>query len=145
MVRFGMLLDTLADQAAELDEIVDDNYDAYQARVRELVTNPDERDFDVWALYSDDVVVPLAAFASVPRKDKDLEWLERLAALLLAAQMQAMAEIVLRPALEVSEAHGERTNKQSLALDKAEIRKAAKAGISKEAVSTAAAKRRPKA
>jgi hypothetical protein len=137
-----MLLDILADQAAELDEIVDDALPLIRARVSVLLQNPEERDPDVWLEYSDDLDLVLADYAVVPRADKDEEWLTRLAALVLAAQMQAFAEIAARDVLRVSERHGAEANPEAEKKSRQELRADAKVGISKPAVKAAAERRK---
>jgi hypothetical protein len=137
-----MLLNILADQAAELDEIVDAALPLVRARVSVLLANPLERDDDVWSQYSEDIELVPEDFAIIPRQDKDDEWAARLAAFVLAAQMQAFAELVARDVLRASESHGESANPAAEKLGRQELRAAAKVGISKTAVATAAEKRR---
>lgn len=135
------LIDILADQAAELDELVADHLEQYGARVRELIGDPNERDFDVWDLYEADVDLTTAEFEEVPRQYRDSEWAERLAAMVLASRMQALSEILLRRLLGVADSHGEKSAPLAVQLTEAEAVDAARLGISEDAISVAARNR----
>jgi hypothetical protein len=137
-----MLLEILADQAAELDELVDDKLPDIRARISEILFNVDERNPGIWEDYDADIDLLPADFAAVPRADKDKDWRDRLTKIVLASQMQAFVELAARDVLAIAERHGEDANPTAESMSVSELRAAAKSGISKEAVASAAEKRR---
>ena len=135
------LIDILADQAAELDELAADHLEAYAERTRELIGNPAQRDPDVWSLYAADLDLTVDDFALVPRLDRDSEWSERLGSLILAARQQAFVEISVRPLLAIADAHGDKSRPLSESLTPEQAKQAARLGISEDAISVAARNR----
>jgi hypothetical protein len=131
------IIETLADQAAELDELAESKLQEYGERVRALIADPMARDRDVWDLYGGDLNLGIADFALVPRAQRDSEWLERFASMILSAEMQAFAEIVARDLLTIADRHGELSDRQASKMSQDALRAAAKLGISKDAVSEA--------
>ena len=141
MTKAEQLIAILADQAAELDELVADHLAQYGARVRELIKDPGERDLDVWDIYEADGDLTIAEFSDVPRQYRDSEWSERLAAMILASRMQALSEILLRRLLGVADSQGEKSAPLASNLTEQEAAAAARLGISEDAISVAARNR----
>jgi hypothetical protein len=131
------LIDTLVDQAAELDELAETKLPEYGERVRALIADPMARDRDVWDIYGGDLNLGIADFALVPRAQRDAEWLERFASMILSAEMQAFAELVARDLLAIADRHGDLSDHQAAKMSQDAIKAAAKLGISKDAVSEA--------
>lgn len=137
----AQLIDVLADQAAELDEIVDIHINEYAARTRELIGTPSERDAELWDRLDADLDLTLMDFSLIPRQERGDDWAARFGLLILAARMQAYAEIVLRSVLAIAEAHGNASMPIAEGMTLEGARAAARLGISEDALAVAVRRR----
>ena len=135
------LIDVLADQAAELDEIVDQHLVEYAERTRTLIGTPSERDQELWDRHDADLDLTLMVFSTIPRQDRGDDWAVRFGLLILAARMQAYAEIVLRSVLSIADAHGQASMPIAERMTLEAARGAARIGISEDALSVAVRRR----
>lgn len=139
------LADLLTDNAAEVDELVDNSAPTYTPRVRELQESAAGRDPDLWEDACNDIGISTdwAAFTlsdlnEFPVAERDLAWQAASAMVFRCAEIQAFTEDTLRPLLTASEGHAQRVDRAS----PSDVRAVAKVGISKEAFEVAKEKRR---
>ena len=144
------LLDNLADQSAELDEIIERNQESHRQRFLELQLEPTERDPVIWADAHEALIAPILSmefedwflldaqdFASMDDDPaKAILWQAQVA----ASKAQADVE-VLRQLIDVSEQHSKENDRLSADLSGADLREAAAEGIGNDRFKTAQERR----
>jgi hypothetical protein len=129
------ILRSLARSQAQTEDIVDDYRAAYQAKMRELLDDPTERDAKLWhdalAAISDDlewiisvVTLPLSAFQD---EGQDLD---TTAAFVRAAEVQAAVETIVPEVLAVGEDR-EGLLGEAAGLTRAQSQEMGKVGVTK--------------
>jgi hypothetical protein len=106
------LAETIADNAAEVDEIAEDGRDAYALRFFELLNDPTRRDPDMWedaalavGVDLEWLMFSLADFNGFPMHERTLAWQAAHALTIAVAKEQAFTEVVLRDLIDASEKH----------------------------------------
>lgn len=135
-------LDAEAEKQAELDGIVEDKQQALKDRIYQLLTEPEERDEELFERAGTDTDLVIADFESTPVVNRDINWQIAFASLSAASRMQAYAEIILPDILEASGSHGQKIQKIATKMDNGELKSAAKQGIGKGRIKGASERRR---
>jgi hypothetical protein len=138
-VKAADILARLVSPEADLDDMLDDKGDTFRARVKELFFEPAGRNTEMWvdmleALDLDRELVDADGddLNLVPVAERSTAWIETVAAIVAGCYQQAFVEVLARDVL----ANGrERVRVQEgINADRAELRAAAKIGVSKAAI-----------
>jgi hypothetical protein len=139
------LAETIADNAAEVDELADDNRDAFAARFYELLHFPAERDPDMWEDAAEQVgldpewlILSLSDLNGVEMQGRGLAWQFASSLIVAVAREQAFTEIMLRAEIEMAERHAASVD----AADDSATRALAKSGVHKRTFDEAKERRK---
>ena len=143
------LADTIADAFAVADEHAEKIAPAYAKRIRQLLSDADERDADLFedafmALHLDlaETDIVLDELLDVASKDRDALWYSTFSTILAASKAQALTELVYRPMAEHGIDVAPSVSRGSRDLDSANKKTLAKAGIGKARWGAARERRR---
>jgi len=147
------IIEILIEQAADVDDLVERHEDEYTARVLHLLDTPADREEGLWVAVCDaldldyDATIDSSAadIGAVPPRQRSSTWADTVAAMTLACEMQALAEVVLPDLLALGDSAAQEAERISDGSSRAEMRTAAKIGISKSAVEARRAARRAQA
>jgi hypothetical protein len=143
------LLDSVVQRSVDLDDLVEELGPSYRARMSELLTNPAQRDRELWnRLLTDSGLDPtkwaamtLQQLNQMPTGQRGLRWREAQAVIAALARKQAELEILSIPVLKLAWKGSEESAKQSIKLDQQTARAAATEGT-KEKIKAEKAKRK---
>lgn len=118
------------------NEIIAEDAEAeFDARMRQLLLDPAERDPGIWdAAGVKDIGLTYDAWTSVPVEKHNEIWQATGARIIAAAIEQAKIEIVMRPMLIASEKSAKITDGTAAKMTSAEARSLSEKGVSKEIV-----------
>ena len=143
------LLDTIADAHAATDEAAEDGYEAYVARLVELLAEPSERRTELWAeemaeqgLAEEWVGYSLAELVEVPQSARGPERRRALEAVWFAAAEQVLWERGWLPVAEAALGEARRLVDEAGQLTPSQLRDAAAEGPRRARFDAAKAKRR---
>ena len=130
------ILARLVSPEADLDEFLDDNGDPFRARVKELFFEPAGRNTEMWVRGLEELgpsldLVDVDGYDLnlVPAKERTAAWIGDVGAIMAGCYFQAYAEKIAR---EVLRNGAERVRvREGINADRAELRAAAKIGVSK--------------
>jgi hypothetical protein len=135
-MKADIILSRLVAPEVDLDEMLDDKGDTFRARVKELFFEPAGRNTEMWVRGLEELgpsldLVDVDGYDLnlVPVRERTAAWLETVAAIVAGCYQQAFVEVMARDVL----ANGaERVRVQEgINADRAELRAAAKIGVSK--------------
>lgn len=143
------LLDHLAEQQAEVEEIAESLAGEYAARMRELLHDAEPRDLEMWeaARDSSDLAEMLSIDATidelgeVPSDERAEIWQAEMQLIIAASRWQAFVEIILPRILDASERHADEQVNDARPLSLDELKVAARVGVSKDRIATARTRR----
>ena len=130
------ILARLVSPEADLDDLLDEKGDTFRARVKELFFEPQHRQTELWVDMLEALGLDLELVDAdgddlnlVPVRERTAAWVETVAAIVAGCYQQAFVEVLAREVL----ANGrERVRVQEgINADRAELRAAAKIGVSK--------------
>lgn len=138
-MKSDVILSRLVAPEADLDDLLDEKGDAFRARVKELFFEPSGRNTEMWADMLDALNLDLGLMDAdgddlnlVPVRERTAAWVETVAAIVAGCYQQAFVEVLARDVLRNG---AERVRVQEgINADRAELRAAAKVGISKAAI-----------
>lgn len=145
-MKADVILARLVAPEVDLDEMLDDKGDAFRARVKELFFEPQHRTTEMWADMLEALDLDLGLVDAdgddlnlVPVRERTAAWVETVAAIVAGCYQQAFVEVLARDVL----ANGaERVRVQEgINADRAELRAAAKIGVSKNDIKAERARR----
>jgi len=136
------LKDTIADGFAEVDELVEDNQEAYRARVLELLTNVEQRSPGIWKEAQANILATVTDFSQVPVRFRDEIWGVEFGRIIAAAQEQAFSEIIARPMLNISSKWAKTKLDTAKAVPVSQMKQVAVEGVSKERFDSAKERRK---
>ncbi len=108
------LAETIADNAAETDEIAEDRQEEFSARFMELLFDVTERDVEMWedaaaevGLDPEWLALSVADLNAMGRAERTLAWQAAHALMIAVSKEQAFTEIAIRPLIMAAESHAQ--------------------------------------
>lgn len=126
------LLNAEADKQAELDELIEGKSPEALEMFRDLLTNADNRDAELFEEFGIDPSLTVADYEAVLPFDRGPDWVMGFSAMWAASRMQVWLDLYALDILELSEREGRKIEKITKGMELADMVKAGKQGIGKE-------------